>query len=144
LKAYVEEMAFDRVAAFLYSDEEGVPAEQMDGKVDRKLMQERQNELLAAQEPISLAKSRALVGRTLEVLVDGASEETEHLLEARHEGLAPEIDGVVYINDGLAEPGDLVKVQITDATTYYLVGHVVNSPASIPRIPRHAPGVLHR
>jgi ribosomal protein S12 methylthiotransferase len=144
LKAYVEEMAFDRVAAFLYSDEEGVPAEQMDGKVDRKLMQERQNELLAAQEPISLAKSRALVGRTLEVLVDGASEETEHLLEARHEGLAPEIDGVVYINDGLAEPGDLVKVQITDATTYDLVGHVVNSPASIPRIPRHAPGVLHR
>jgi len=141
LKAYVEEMAFDRVAAFLYSDEEGVPAEQMDGKVDRKLMQERQNELLAVQEPIALAKSRAFVGRTLEVLVDGASEETEHLLEARHEGLAPEIDGVVYINDGvdnrtrppqarqdapLPVAGELVKVHITDATTFDLVGHITD------------------
>ena len=144
LKAYVEDMEFDRMAAFLYSDEEGVPAERMDGKVDRKLMQERQNELLAVQEPISLAKSRAFVGRTLEVLVDGASDETEHLLEARHEGLAPEIDGVVYINDGVAKPGDLVKVEITDATTFDLVGHVVNSPASAPIVPRHAPAILHR
>ncbi len=144
LKSYVEEMAFDRVAAFLYSDEEGVPAEQMDGKVDRTLMQERQNELLAVQEPISLAKSRALVGRTLEVLVDGASEETEHLLEARHEGLAPEIDGVVYMNDGAAKPGELVKVKITDATTFDLVGHVVNSPPSIPKISRRTPATSHR
>jgi len=144
LKAYVEDMEFDRMAAFLYSDEEGVPAERMDGKVDRKLMQERQNELLAVQEPISLAKSRAFVGRTLEVLVDGASDETEHLLEARHEGLAPEIDGVVYINDGTAKPGDLVKVRITDATTFDLVGHVVNSPSSAPIVPRHAPAILHR
>ncbi len=144
LKAYVEEMAFDRMAAFLYSDEEGVPAEQMGDKVDRKLMQERQNELLAVQEPIALAKSRALIGRTLEVLVDGASEETEHLLEARHEGLAPEIDGVVYINDGLAKPGDLVKVHITDATTYDLVGHIVDSPSSVPVVPRRTPAILHR
>ncbi len=126
LKAYVEDMEFDRVSAFLFSDEEGVPSEQMDGKVDRGLMQERQNELLAVQEPISLAKSRAFVGRTLEVLVDGASEETEHLLEARHEGLAPEIDGVVYINDGIAKAGELAKVTITDATTFDLVGHIVN------------------
>jgi ribosomal protein S12 methylthiotransferase len=144
LKAYVEEMAFDRMAAFLYSDEEGVPAEQMDGKVDRELMQERQNELLAVQEPIALAKGRALIGRTLEVLVDGAPEETEHLLEARHEGLAPEIDGVVYINDGVAKPGELVKVKITDATTYDLVGHIVDSPSSVPTVPRRAPAVLHR
>ncbi len=126
LKAYVEDMEFDRVSAFLFSDEEGVPSEQMDGKVDRGLMQERQNELLAVQEPISLAKSRAFIGRTLEVLVDGASEDTEHVLEGRHEGLAPDIDGVIYINDGSAKPGDLAKVTITDATTFDLVGHIVN------------------
>ncbi len=126
LKAYLEDMEFDRVSAFLFSDEEGVPSAQMDGKVDRGLMQERQNELLAVQEPISLAKSRAFVGRTLEVLVDGASDETEHVLEGRHEGLAPEIDGVIYINDGSAKPGDLAKVTITDATTFDLVGHIVN------------------
>ncbi len=144
LKAYVEDMEFDRVSVFLYSDEEGVPSEQMDGKVDRKLMEERRNELSATQEPISLAKSRALVGRTLEVLVDGVSEETEHLLEARHEGLAPEIDGVVYINDGVGKPGELVKARITDATTYDLVGHIVDSPSSVPVVPRRTPAVLHR
>jgi ribosomal protein S12 methylthiotransferase len=127
LKAYVGDMEFDRVSVFLYSDEEGVPSEQMDGKVDRSMMRERQNELLAVQEPISLARSRALVGRTLEVLVDGVSEETEHLLEARHEGLAPEIDGVVYINDGVAKAGDLVKAEITDATTFDLVGRIAHT-----------------
>ncbi|HEX9741484.1 MAG TPA: TRAM domain-containing protein, partial [Nitrospiraceae bacterium] len=71
---------------------------------------------------------RAFVGRTIEVLVDGASEETEHLLEARHEGLAPEIDGVVYINAGVAKAGELVKAKITDATTFDLVGHITGRP----------------
>jgi ribosomal protein S12 methylthiotransferase len=131
LKKYVEDMAFDRVSVFLFSDEEGVPSERMDGKVDRRLMQERQNELLAIQEPISLARSRAMVGRTVDVLVDGASEETEHLLEGRHEGLAPEIDGVVYINDGIANAGELVKATITDATTFDLVGHITDRPQAI-------------
>ena len=59
------------------------------------------------------------------MLVEGPSEETELLLEGRHEGLAPDIDGVVYINDGEADPGELVKVEISDAATYDLVGHIV-------------------
>jgi ribosomal protein S12 methylthiotransferase len=74
----------------------------------------------------------------MEVLIEGESEETELLLEGRHEGLAPEIDGVVYINDaGLSithpspgrqevpVPGEMVKVEITDASLYDLVGHIV-------------------
>jgi ribosomal protein S12 methylthiotransferase len=125
LKAYVEAMAFDRVAVFLYSDEEGVPSERMDGKVDRTLMVERRNELLAVQEAIAAAKSRALVGRTLEVLVDGPAEEADFRWEGRHEGLAPEIDGVVYIPEGTVRAGEIVRVHITDATIYDLVGHLV-------------------
>jgi ribosomal protein S12 methylthiotransferase len=66
------------------------------------------------------------------------------LLEARHEGLAPEIDGVVYINDGIAKAGELVKVHITDATTYDLVGHIVDSPSSVPVVSRRTPAILHR
>ena len=61
----------------------------------------------------------------MEVLVEGLSEETELLGEGRHEGMAPEIDGVVYINDGTADPGTFAKVEITDASTYDLVGHIV-------------------
>jgi ribosomal protein S12 methylthiotransferase len=125
LKQYVEAMEFDRMAAFLYSDEEQTPAVDLEGKIDRSVMEERRNELLAVQEAIATARSRETIGSVLEVLVDGPSEETAHLIEGRHEGLAPEIDGVIYINDGPADPGDLVNVKITDAATYDLVGHIV-------------------
>ena len=125
LKRYVEATEFDRVAAFLYSDEEQTPAVEFDNKVDRAVMEERRNELLTIQESIAAAKGRDKVGAVLEVLVDGPSEETDLLLEGRHEGMAPEIDGVVYINDGTALPGEIVKVEITDASTYDLVGHIL-------------------
>jgi len=125
LKRYLTDMEFDRVGVFLYSDEEGTSAVELDRKIDRAVMEERRAELLAHQETISLKKSRQQIGRTLEVLVEGVSEETALLLAARHEGQAPEIDGVVYLNDGAANPGDFVKAQITDAAAYDLVGHIV-------------------
>ncbi len=125
LRSYVEEAEFDRVAVFLYSDEEDTPAVGLDDKVERSVMDERRNEILALQEEIAAARGQARIGSVMEVLVEGVSEETELLLEGRHEGLAPEIDGVVYINDGSATAGELVKVEITDAAMYDLVGHIV-------------------
>jgi ribosomal protein S12 methylthiotransferase len=122
---YVAQAEFDRVAVFLYSDEEGTPAARFDEKIEREVMDERRNAILSVQESIAQAKGRAKVGSVLEVLVDGRSEETDRLLEGRHEGLAPEIDGVVYINDGAASGGDLVNVEITDAAVYDLVGCIV-------------------
>jgi ribosomal protein S12 methylthiotransferase len=143
---YVDQAEFDRVAVFLYSDEEGTPAAGLHEKIEQGVMDERRNTILSVQESIATAKGRAKIGSVLEVLVDGRSEESDRLLEGRHEGLAPEIDGVVYINDGpacsirrsqssdeslqrrdplLPEPGDLVKVEITDATAYDLVGRIV-------------------
>jgi ribosomal protein S12 methylthiotransferase len=127
LKGYVEQAEFDRVAVFLYSDEEDTSAVDLDDKIERPVMDERRNELLAIQESIAAAQSQTLVGSTMQVMVEGPSEETEWLLEGRHEGLAPEIDGVVYINDGTAQPGELVTVEITDAATYDLVGHIVTA-----------------
>ncbi len=129
LKRYVEETEFDRVAAFLYSDEEGTPAAEFSGKIDRVLMEERRNELLELQERVAAAKNRERIGSMLEVMVDGPAQEEGHWLEGRHEGLAPEIDGVVYINGtNSAEPptpGACLKVRITEATTYDLIGHVL-------------------
>ena len=130
LKRFVTEMTFDRVGVFLYSDEESTPAVGLDRKIDRRVMEERRTELLVIQEAISLKKSRQQIGRTLEVLVEGVSEETDLLLEARHEGQAPEIDGVVYLNDWemgtdlKSVPGTFVKATITDASAYDLVGHI--------------------
>jgi ribosomal protein S12 methylthiotransferase len=125
LARYLEDMAFDRAAVFLYSDEEGTGAVQLEGKIERAVMEERRAELLRIQEDISLAKSRAMIGRTLEVMVEGPSEETDFLLESRHEGLAPEIDGVVYLSEGTVKAGDFVKAEITDALGYDLVGRIV-------------------
>jgi len=125
LRGYVEDAEFDRVAVFLYSDEEDTPAVGLDDKVERSVMDERRNEILAVQEEIAAARGQAHIGSVMEVLVEGVSEETGLLLEGRHEGLAPEIDGVVYINDGAATAGELVKVEITDAAMYDLVGHIV-------------------
>ena len=137
LKRYVEQAEFDRVAAFLYSDEEGTPATELSEKIDRSLMEERRNELLAVQETIAAAKNVERIGSTLEVMVDGPAEEDGHWLEGRHEGLAPEIDGVVYINGSdnpsVPGPGACVKVRITDATTYDLTGACPGRSFSIRR-----------
>ena len=126
LKRYLVDMEFDRVAIFLYSDEEGTPAVQIGRKIDRRVMEDRRAELMNVQELICERQSRNKIGTTVEVLVEGTSEETDLLLEARHEGMAPEIDGVVYINDGTANPGDFVKVEISEASTYDLVGHIIS------------------
>jgi len=125
LRGYVKDAEFDRVAVFLYSDEEDTPAMWLDDKVSRSVMDERRNEILTVQEEIAAVRGQARIGSVMEVLVEGASEETELLLEGRHEGLAPEIDGVVYVNDGSATAGELVRVKITDAALYDLVGHIV-------------------
>jgi ribosomal protein S12 methylthiotransferase len=122
LRDYVHQAEFDRVAVFLYSDEDDTPAVQLDEKIDREVMEERRNELLAVQEPIAAAKGQLKVGSMLDVLIDGPSEEAPFLLEGRHAGLAPDIDGVVYVNDGAASAGEFVRVRITEAATYDLVG----------------------
>ena len=121
LKQFIIDMEFDRAAVFLYSDEEGTSAVDLNQKVDRTVMEERRNELLAVQDSISAAKNRDYLGRTLQVLVDGISEESSRLLEARHEGLAPEIDGVVYCESGTARPGQFVSVTVTDVAGYDLI-----------------------
>jgi ribosomal protein S12 methylthiotransferase len=125
LKQYICDMEFDRVGIFLYSDEEGTASAAFDRKVNRRTMAHRRTELMQTQAAISLRKNRGYRGRILEVLVDGVSEETDLLLEGRHEGQAPEIDGVVYLNEGTASPGKFVKAEVTDASTHDLVARIV-------------------
>jgi len=125
LTRFVTEMAFDYVGVFHYSDEEGTAAATLRRKIAPQVIEDRRAELLALQEGISLRKNRIRIGSTIEVLVDGPSEETDLLLESRHEGQAPDIDGVVYLNEGTANPGDMVKAEITDAYAYDLVGRIV-------------------
>ncbi len=129
LLTFIKNVEFDRVGVFTYSDEEGTPAFDLPNKVDAKVARERRAKLMRAQSRISLKKNRARVGETVRVLFEGESEETELLWQGRTETQAPDIDGVVLINDapeGLApEPGQFVNVEITEAQQYDLVGRIV-------------------
>jgi ribosomal protein S12 methylthiotransferase len=125
LLEFVRAAEFDHLGAFVYSPEEGTPSAVMSQRVPRGTSRRRHRQLLEAQEPIAKARRRALVGRTLRALVEGPCEESEHLLQARHYGMAPEIDGRLLINDGAAPAGTLVDVEITDSFTHDLVGRIV-------------------
>jgi len=133
LLAFVERARFDHLGAFAYSPEPGTPGADLPGRVPKQTARRRHRQLLEAQAPIALASRRRLVGRRLAVLVEGACEESEHLLTGRHAGQAPEIDGRILINDGHAPAGALVEVEITEAHPTDLVGRIVGS--------RGAPGV---
>ena len=89
------------------------------------MKEERQRQLMEEQTIIATALQRQRVGRTLTVLCEGACTETEHLLQGRLEGQAPEVDGRVLINDGQAVPGEFVRVRITEAHPYDLIGRAV-------------------
>lgn len=125
LLAFVRELRFDHLGAFAYSLEEDTPSAKLPGRVPRGTARRRYERLLAAQKPIALASRKRLLGRRIEVLVEGISSETEHLLEGRHRGMAPGIDGRLLINDGSAPAGTLAEVEITDAFASDLVGRIV-------------------
>jgi len=125
LLAFVKEQRFERLGVFEYSAEEGTNAAGMKGQVAAKVKRARFDRIMRAQQAISRRQQKAMIGRRVEVLVEGRSEETEHLLAGRHAQQAPEIDGITYINDGVAWPGELVTVEVTDAMDYDLVGKVV-------------------
>ena len=122
---FVEEARFQNLGAFTYSHEEATASFALPDDVPADLKEERRRSVMELQERISGAHNRALVGRTLTVLCEGPSGQTEHLLEGRTEGQAPEVDGTVWINDGKAGTGDLVPVEITEAHPFDLVGRVV-------------------
>ena len=125
LLEFIAEQKFDRVGCFKYSPEENTPGGKMENQIDQKIKDFRHDALMEVQQNISRDKQRAFIGKTLEVVVEGFSEETELLLQGRMSQQAPDIDGVVLINDGLAKVGQFVKVKITDHMEYDLIGEIV-------------------
>ncbi len=125
LKTFVKEMRFERLGVFEYSDEEGTAAFDMPNKVPKKVITRRWREIMAMQKRISRELNKKSVGQKIEVLVEGRSPESDLLLVGRTQGQAPEIDGQVFINEGLAYPGEVVTVEVTRAHDYDLVGKIV-------------------
>lgn len=126
LMQFVEQSRFDRLGVFCYSREEGTPAASMPDQVSERVKRERYRKLMRAQARLSFRRNRDLIGTTEQVIVEGYSEETELLLKGRSSRQAPDIDGQVYINAGIADVGEIVTLKITDSSDYDLIGEIVD------------------
>ena len=115
---FLEEAQLDRVGAFAYSPVEGAVANALPDHVPPEVQQERLARLMLLQEEISAERLKRKIGKTITVLVDEVNEEGA---VARSSADAPEIDGLVYINDGQRlKAGDFVEVKITDSNEHDL------------------------
>lgn len=125
LKSFVETMGFDRLGVFTYSPEEGTPAERMPDQVPEEVKEERRDELMLLQQQISAEKTEQMVGKTLDVLVEGRIPE-EGIYVGRTYRDAPEVDGYIFIHaEEEIISGDFVTVKVTGADEYDLTGDVI-------------------
>lgn len=127
LLGFISKIRFDHLGAFCYSREEGTAAAQLPGQISERVKKQRFNRLLKLQKEISHAKNLAKVGNIEEVMVEGFSEDVSYLLLGRTQGQAPDVDGVVYLDEGECRPGLFTKVRITHALDYDLVGKVIEA-----------------
>jgi len=133
---FVKAAQFDRLGVFSYSDEDTSGSYALDGKVDGRTIANRKRKLMAIQRRISAAKNRNAVGEEVQVLVEGPSADTDLLWQARMSTQAPEIDGVVLINDVEGEeprPGQMRTLRITESHDYDIIGTLLASTeAAVP------------
>src|SRR6202522_2549873 len=126
---FVRQAEFDWMGTFGYSDQEGAQAYAESDKLPAREIERRRKHLMQIQRRISKKKKKALVGRELDLLLEGVSEESDLLLEGRTPRHAPEIDGKVFVTDvpeGLLPlPGEFYRCQITEAHDYDLVAKIV-------------------
>ena len=131
---FVGEAEFDWMGAFGYSDQEGAGAYAMEKKLPAREIERRRKHLMQIQRGISNRKKKALVGKQVDLLLEGTSEESELLFEGRTAMHAPEIDGKVFVNDvpdGLEpQPGEFYRGQITEAYDYDVVAKILSSAVS--------------
>jgi ribosomal protein S12 methylthiotransferase len=132
LCAFVDWARFEHAVVFRYSDEETCAASALDGKVPPLVAANRARKLMALQRRIAREKNRALIGRELDVLVEGPSDEHELVMKGRHPGQAPDIDGSVYLSEGEAHAGEIRRVRVAQASDWDLVGELIDEPSEAP------------
>jgi len=126
---FVQAAKFDRLGVFSYSDEDTSKSFELDAKVDARTIYNRKRHLMSLQRKISRAKNRTLIGQEFQVLVEGPTEDSELVWEARLSTQAPDIDGVCYISDPGESPlrsGDIRTMRIVEAHDYELTGELID------------------
>ncbi len=126
LEHFLREARLDHVGVFAYANESGSPSENFSDQCSEEEKNERLDFILGVQAEVSEAIVQKYVGRVEAVLVEGVSRESDLLLEGRTRFQAPDIDGCVYITDGIASAGDIVQVRINEAQIYDLVGEIID------------------
>ena len=124
LYRFVNEMEFDRLGVFAYSQEEGTSAAGMPEQVEEAVKEARRDELMELQQAIAFEKAEDMVGRVLTVMIEGkvADEDT---YVARTYRDAPNVDGYLFVNTSAnLMTGDFVKVQVVDSNEYDLIGEI--------------------
>ncbi|HET8923272.1 MAG TPA: 30S ribosomal protein S12 methylthiotransferase RimO [Candidatus Acidoferrum sp.] len=132
---FVKAAKLDWMGVFEYSDVDNAESYALDEKVDAETITDRRDRLMAIQKKISRenlrAKYRTAKNSTFAALIEGPSKDNPLVWEARLEGMAPEIDGKLYLTDielpggEIAEAGDVARVEITKSDAYDLIGRVV-------------------
>ena len=122
LKEFVDEMEFDRLGVFTYSPEENTPAAEMADQVPEEVKEERRDELMELQQEISYDRGQDRIGQELLVMIEGkVADESAYI--GRTYGDAPKVDGYIFVQTGeLLMTGDFVKVRVTGALEYDLIG----------------------
>ena len=119
LKNFLQEQRLDKVGIFTYSREENTAAYNFPDQISEEVMQERYHDLMSMQSLISQELNEALEGQELEVLIEGRDEEVQQVVAGRSYRDAPEVDGLIYIeNDGHSKAGDLVRVKVLAGFVY--------------------------
>jgi ribosomal protein S12 methylthiotransferase len=143
---FVRAAEFDWMGVFAYSDEDTAKSFQYVKKVDARTIERRRNTLMSIQKKISARKLRKRVGQHAQAMLEGPSKDTDLIWEARLEGMAPEIDGKIYITEfagvtdaaELPPPGTLATIEIAESRDYDLIARAISwqSPrASIRTVP---------
>ncbi|QKD84574.1 30S ribosomal protein S12 methylthiotransferase RimO [Thermoleptolyngbya sichuanensis A183] len=125
LLAFVQRHEFDHVGVFTFSAEEGTPAFNLPNQLPQAVMDDRRDRLMQVQQPISLRRNQAQVGRVVDVLIEQENPETNELV-GRSARFSPEVDGLVYVQ-GDARLGSMATVEITGADVYDLYGQIADA-----------------
>lgn len=122
--AFVNDMEFDRLGVFPYSQEEDTAAALMEGQIDEELKVQRQGEIMELQQEIAFEKAEDMVGRVLTVMVEGKIAEEDAYVTRTYRD-APGVDGYLFLNTGAnLMTGDFVKVRVTGSNEYDLIGEI--------------------
>ncbi len=128
LLEFVQATKFERLGVFPYSLEPDTPAAKLAEHVADAVKVERRDRVMAAQQPIAFAFNESLVGRELDVLIDGPAPGVKHLWLGRTFADAPDVDGVTYVRGANLEPGDLVACEIVATEGYDTVAQAGPQP----------------